>query len=978
VSEPKKNRRRASIRPWLKVKGGFVDRNPLEFAVQTLESRIMPAPVVSSPTTVTFSVAGDVLTYGWNEAESQTRFGTPAADITLATSGDLPGYLIALGPNIGGNPNFAAVELAGINRIVVNGTNFGDRILVQPTLTLNFELNGFGGDDLIAGAMGADRISGGSGIDQLIGNDGGDTVFGGADMDTIVGGFGNDVVFGDGGNDTIIGSDPSASTASGESDELHGGDGDDTILGSPGPDRIFGDENNDTLVGGLGSDDIRGGSGNDVMQGQEGADTLLGEAGNDTLIGGVGNDVLRGGANDDTLFGDDPNDVSLSGADELFGDADRDLLFGGNQNDSLFGGDGADGLFGDNGDDTLVGADQGNQNAPGDGNDFLSGGEGNDDLFGGSSGNGLGTPRDIPFPVDGNGNPLQVDFLSGDGGNDELVGQNGPDLLDGGIGTDNIQGNEGDDTLLAGAGTNDMLFGGNGADTLLGGDAAVLRGEEGDDILVGTDFAESFFGGGGNDVVTAAGGNDSISGDADNDVLLGDAGDDSIDGGIGNDVLVGGDGNDSQTGGDGDDTYLFLSAATPEVDTIAEAANGGTDIVDMRPLAPATGKSTNHAGVSLATSPNRTLNVAAAGQQLNIEFGLNIDPFVEWIEKPTWGVTFQPLRFVANVVDVGTQMGHVVGFVFGDGEVSTFNLNGTNGRGTVDVTHEYQSFGLFRQALVVVDVGGNQTVLTNSVAINEIAIAPDRDFPQFTALYIGGSVGNDDIIFSNGTLGRVNVSIRGRLFQNLDFVAGIYVYAGSGNDRVTLPATMTRQAFISGGSGDDFLRGGGVGDTLLGDSGNDTIFGADGPDFIDGSAGNDTLQGDAGNDVILGGLDDDLLFGNAGRDLLIGQQGIDTLTGGADPNILIGGTTSHDNDRAALRSIQAELRELRGDGTQISAYIGNLTNGGGLNGSVVLVLGVTVFDDTAVDTMNAAAGSHWIFAGIGDVLQNVASDDVVA
>ena len=912
-----------------KARGDAQRRDVLDFSVQSLERRVMLAPIVSSPTTLTFSVNGDVLTFGWNEAEAQNQFGSPAANITMATSGDLAGYILAVGPNIGGNPNFAAVELAGINRIVVNGTNFNDQIVVAETLTFVFELNGMGGDDVIAGGAGTDTLNGGAGMDTLLGRGGNDQLFGGAGNDLLIGGEGND--------------------------------------------GLNGEANDDTLSGDNGNDNLSGGGGMDTLVGGTGNDTLSGGTEGDILIGGADDDTLHGDAGDDVLFGDnDPNSAVVSGSDMLFGGTENDLLFGGNLNDTLFGGGGndtADGgagndmIHGDAGDDILLGAG-GDDIISGDaGMDTLVGDDGNDTLSGGTEGDVL---------IGGAGD----DVLRGDEGNDVLFGDNDPS-------SPTVSGM---DDLFGGAG-NDQLFGGNLDDNLFGGaDADLLLGEDGNDLLDGEAGMDTLSGGMGNDhlsggteddVIVGGEGNDVAQGGTGNDVLVGEAGNDQLNGDAGDDVLLGGAGSDFLAGNDGNDVYQFDVAVNPEVDTIAELANEGTDIVDMRPLAPATAQSTNHAGTSLAESQNRILNVAVAGQQLNIEFGLNIDPFVEWVEAPTFGVTFQPLRYVANVVDVGTQVTHFVVFDLGDGNVPQFPLNETDGRGTVDLTHEYETFGSFQQFLIVIDSFGNATVLTNTVAVRQIAIAPDLEFPQFFSLYIGGTVGDDQIILSQGIEDSVNVSYNGHLFRNLDFSGSIYVYGGKGNDRLTLPATLYIPALLSGGDGDDFIRGGAMSDTLLGGSGNDSMFGSSGNDYMEGNTGDDRIQGDDGNDILLGGDGDDDLIGSGGRDLLIGQAGSDELVGGAGIGVMIGGTTSHDGDRTALEAIQAELSQERGDGTQISAYVDNLMNGGGANGAVVLVRGVTVFDDLTSDTLNGAVGSHLIFEGIDDVLLGISSDDIL-
>jgi Ca2+-binding RTX toxin-like protein len=75
------------------------------------------------------------------------------------------------------------------------------------------------------------------------------------------------------------------------------------------------------------------------------------------------------------------------------------------------------------------------------------------------------------------------DVLKGGEGNDMLVGGGGADLIDGGTGRDMLMGGSGADNLAGGLGR-DMLKGGTGDDHLMGG--------EGNDVLVGGTGADVF------------------------------------------------------------------------------------------------------------------------------------------------------------------------------------------------------------------------------------------------------------------------------------------------------------------------------------------------------------------------------------------------------------------------------------------------------------------------------------------------------
>ena len=84
----------------------------------------------------------------------------------------------------------------------------------------------------------------------------------------------------------------------------------------------------------------------------------------------------------------------------------------------------------------------------------------------------------------------------------------------------------------------------------------MIRGNAGNDKIIGSGFGEYMSGGDGNDLLSGGDGNDWQEGGDGNDHLFGGDGDDCQIGGDGNDWQIGGDGNDVQEGGDGDD-HLF-------------------------------------------------------------------------------------------------------------------------------------------------------------------------------------------------------------------------------------------------------------------------------------------------------------------------------------------------------------------------------------------------------------------------------------
>jgi serralysin len=104
-------------------------------------------------------------------------------------------------------------------------------------------------------------------------------------------------------------------------------------------------------------------------------------------------------------------------------------------------------------------------------------------------------------------------------------------------------------SALTGDAGNNMILGAGGADTLSGDDgvdallgelgADRLSGNAGDDLLLGAWNDDTLFGGEGNDLLVGGSGNDEMGGGADSDLLFGSSGRDTVAGEDGDDLLIG-------------------------------------------------------------------------------------------------------------------------------------------------------------------------------------------------------------------------------------------------------------------------------------------------------------------------------------------------------------------------------------------------------------------------------------------------------
>jgi Ca2+-binding RTX toxin-like protein len=396
----------------------------------------------------------------------------------------------------------------------------------------------------------------------------------------------------------------------GDNLKLEGLGGNDALAGGQGDDWLDGGEAHDYLSGGLGADTLLGGNGDDYIFGSAwhwpvsaGAQSVglwedfssLAPAGAVEYVGGFGwgryrmadgtqglvgltregkvpwtvnadsdkGNFIDAGAGNDWVEAGTGNDTARGGEGD-------DIVFGQDLDDVVFGGDGKDQVFGDG---TKSEAYLSYVPPSQHGNDVLDGGKGDDVLIGGGR-------NDQLFGGDG------ADTLSGDsggvGGNMFLAGNyHGNDYLDGGEGNDQ----------LSGDGQNDELYGGTGND-LLYGDATTanlqaqyhgkdyLDGEEGDDTLSGGGEADILLGGEGNDTLWGDAGTQALQpGEWGADTLMGGAGNDQLSGGGQADVLNGGDGNDLLQG-DGD----YVDVASQGADQLDGGAgndslmgNGGSD-----------------------------------------------------------------------------------------------------------------------------------------------------------------------------------------------------------------------------------------------------------------------------------------------------------------------------------------------------------------------------------------------------------------
>ena len=525
-----------------------------------------------------------------------------------------------------------------------------------------------------------------------------------------------------------------------------------------------------------------------------------------------------------TTLTDDPNQIDLNipglGPDTIFAGAGADLVRTSTLGGSL--------IFGQADNDTLISVGP------------------NDTLVGGADEDSIRSQRSPAL-------------LFGDAGSDTIVaearatmfGGLGDDFLQGTVEANLMFGNEGADTMLGGAQRRDSLYGGKGNDAIgffiagggnnlsLTGGLAIgfagnegsnfLRGDLGDDLIVGINIRDTLFGGRGNDTLRGVASSTYLSGDLDNDTLsvinpttfsqftgttvitvgiekttlLGGAGNDSLYGSIGNF----GEGRNLFDGGEGNDTIRVFATQ----DTALGGAGDDLIVSQTTDVLTSVGARSSFGGF--------------AGRNL-LDGGDGNDTIVAAFSTDT-----------------------MIGGEGNDSLSGIFTL-GTGGDGNDTIN---ASFAGTNAARITLDGGlGNDVLISNSTAgvIN----------------FLNGGEGDDIMVFG-GTGDRL-IGILG------------------GNDTISYASTVnfsgiTTPTVITDNLGANFITGSNGNDSITTGAGDDILFGGPSNLSTPGIDGNDTLSSGDGNDTLLGGFGEDLLIGGAGNDSLGGGPGADTLIGGS-------------------------------------------------------------------------------------------------
>ncbi len=768
-----------------------------------------------------------------------------------------------------------------------------------------------------------------------------------------------------------------------DSDILNGTNIDDTIEGYAGNDTLTGNEGDDSLNGGYGNDlyIFNQGDGQDIIDDYH----INGNynAGNDTLKFGAGisqNDINFSGNESDIIIdfiaSSDKitlkDQININNRIEIFEFADGSTLSYSDVESKLS-------TVGTSADETISGSYFSESIYGGDGNDTITTESGNDTVYG-DGGNDSIQGSSSNDKLNGNAGNDTIEAFAGE---DTLRGNEGNDSLNGGYGNDlyvfnqddgqdiihdfHVNGNyyAGNDTLEFGAGIDkeDLSYSGNEADiivsfanstdkitlkdhininnrieTLKFADGSTLSysqvegklstvGTSADELLSGSFFAESIYGGLGNDTITTASGNDTVYGDAGNDSISGSSNNDNLNGNTGadtieafagNDTIAGNEGNDSLNGGYDNDLYIFNQGDGQDIIHdfhVNGNYNAGIDKLEF-------GAGIDKEDLSYSGSDaDIIINFANSTDKITLKDQININNRIETL-KFADGSTLSYSDVESKLSTVGTSSDDSLSgsffaesiygglgndtiitesgndTVYGDagndsimGSSDSDKINGNLGDDTIEAFAGNDTIagnegndsvnGGFGNDLYLFNQGDGQDIIHDYHVNGNYNAGNDTlkfgtGITQSSLRYSGNN--SDIIIDFIGSTDKItlkdHININNRI-ETFEFADGSTLNYSQIASKLSTIGTSSDES-ISGSFFAESIYGGFGNDTITTGSGNDTVFGEVGNDSIQGSFSNDKLNGNAGDDTIeaYGGID--TLSGNTGNDNLNGGAGNDT------------------------------------------------------------------------------------------------------
>lgn len=273
-------------------------------------------------------------------------------------------------------------------------------------------------------------------------------------------------------------------------------------------------------------------------------------------------------------------------------------------------------------------------------------------------------------------------------------------------------------------------------------------------------------------------------------------------------------------------------------------------------------------------------------------------------------------------------------FVFGPGASVSGRIDGGDSWDTLDYSGYGQSVKVDLSAGVAPAVGSFVRIegLVGSSGVSDTLVGGAGNN---TWAIIGPGQGDYNGLY--GFLG----------FENL--------IGGSGRDQFVFGKDGWMTGLLNGGGGSDWLdyRGDGPANVDLGHRFATNTGGVVGIENVWGSLGGlSRLVGDALNNILIAFGSGNFVHGAAGRDLLVAGLGRNVANGGFGDDVVIAGSTTYDNDAAALTALMAEWARNIG----YYARVANLKSGRGLTGGLKLQFGTTMVAPPPIKFQTATVG----------------------
>ena len=370
---------------------------------------------------------------------------------------------------------------------------------------------------------------------------------------------------------------------------------------------------------------------------------------------------------------------------------------------------------------------------------------------------------------------------------------------------------------------------------------------------------------------------------------------------------------------------FLLARYNPDGTLDTTFGSGGKAVTKIAP-------NDNDGAYALALQPDG--RAVAAGSSTSYDFAvaryLTVPvPPTAAITGPADGVPVQARTYTLHARSIFPEV-QAAGFTYAIDWNEGTPEQTVSGPDGLQVDHAFPEPGSYTVTVTATDDEGTVSApATLLVSITPADLEPDPCNPGRTALYVGGTPGDDTIVIDRGGPGEVRVTWDGVDLGSFAAPAGapfsrVVVYGGAGNDSIRVTPRLKLPAWLYAGDGNDLLRGGG------------------------------------GDNVLVGGAGNDLLVGGDGRNLLIGGRGSDRLVGGPQDDILITGYTAFDDNDAALCAIMAEWTSPRDYATRVLNLSVGVTPDR-RNGAYFLQQGKTVFNDGQSNTVVLSGGMDWYF-----------------